>query len=140
MIKIILSLSIVVNLVLMALVVGLMPFLLSLSIVVIGVLIWYISKLTSQLNEITDNFDDFYSKVQNYEQHVENIHGLEMFYGDQTLQSLMNHSRTILNDIYDFQEKFIMTEEEELEREPETPPQAEKEKSILYRDSPEGDS
>tara|TARA_R100001594_G_scaffold115733_2_gene150640 strand:+ start:74 stop:496 length:423 start_codon:yes stop_codon:yes gene_type:complete len=138
--KIILAISIVVNLLLIALVVGLLPFLLALSSVIIGLLLWYIKKLTNQLNEITTHFDDFYLKIENYEKHVENIHSLEMFYGDQTLQGLITHSRSLLNDIYDFQEKFIITEEEEFEPETEAPPQAQEKEPVLYRNTPEGDS
>ena len=138
--KIILAISVIVNLLLIAFVVGLLPFLLSSSIVVVGLLVWYIKKLTSQINDITANFDDLYSQIESYEQHVESIHSLEMFYGDQTLQGLIKHSRSLLNEIYDFQEKFITQEEEEFERETEDTQTPEEEKSILYLSSPESDS
>ena len=64
-----------------------------------------------------------------------------MFYGDQTLQGLIKHSREMLNNIYDFQTKyFIEGEEEEIDRtEKEKNPEAEEE-SILYRSSSESDS
>jgi hypothetical protein len=138
--KIILAISIVINLLLIALVVGLLPFLLALSLVTIGLLLWYIKKLTNQLNEITTNFDDFYLKIENYEQHVESVHSLEMFYGDQTLQSLITHSRSMLNDIYDFQEKFIIPEEEEFEPETKDATSLQEKEPVFYRNPSEGDS
>ena len=111
--KIILALSVVMNLSLIAIVVGLLEFLLALSIVAIGLLAWYSIKATTQLRDISSEFDDFYSRLEKYEKHIEEIHGLEMFYGDETLQSLIKHSRQILNEIYDFQVKYFIEEEEE---------------------------
>jgi hypothetical protein len=139
--KIFLAISIVINLALVAAVVGILEFFLSASIVVVVILIWYIKKLTTELNTISNDFDDFYEQLNAYENHIDQIHGLEMFYGDQTLQGLIKHSREMLNNIYDFQTKyFIEGEEEEIDRtEKEKNPEAEEE-SILYRSSSESDS
>ena len=139
--KIFLAISIVINLALVAAVVGILEFFLSASIVVVVILIWYIKKLTTELNTISNYFDDFYVQINAYENHIDQIHGLEMFYGDQTLQGLIKHSREMLNNIYDFQTKyFIEGEEEEIDRtEKEKNPEAEEE-SILYRSSSESDS
>ena len=40
-----------------------------------------------------------------------------MYYGDDTLMGLIEHSRQLLNDFVDFQQDY--TEEEELDSEPE---------------------
>ena len=137
--KIFLVISTVVNLLLIASVVGILPFLLSLSIIIIMLLLWYIKKYTSEVKEIEQDFDNFYLKVEQYEKHIDDVHSLEMFYGDETLQSLIKHSREIMNDIYDFQTKyFVEGEEEELDRE--KTPTNEEEKSILYRSPSESDS
>ena len=91
--------------------------------------------------ELTDNIAGFKEEVSIYKKHLQSIYELEMFYGDQTLQGLIKHSREMLNNIYDFQTKyFIEGEEEEIDRtEKEKNPEAEEE-SILYRSSSESDS
>ena len=111
--KIILAISVVVNLLLIAFVVGLLPFLLSLSIVIAAILLWYIKKLTSQMNNITENFDELYSKIESYEQHVESVHSLEMFYGDQTLQALVDHAKSFDEQLDTFEFIYTLTDEEE---------------------------
>jgi|GEM_PF-1634616 hypothetical protein len=139
--KIILALSVVMNLSLIAIVVGLLEFLLALSIVAIGLLAWYSIKATTQLRDISSEFDDFYSRLEKYEKHIEEIHGLEMFYGDETLQSLIKHSRQILNEIYDFQVKyFIEEEEEDFDRTETQKTQGKEEEPLFHRGSPESDS
>ena len=88
---------------------------------------------------ITQDFDNFYLKLEQYEKHINDIHGLEMFYGDETLQGLIKHSREMLNEIYDFQVKyFIEGEEEDFDREKEK--QSEEEEFIFHRGTPESDS
>tara|TARA_R110002012_G_scaffold312059_1_gene522130 strand:- start:735 stop:1157 length:423 start_codon:yes stop_codon:yes gene_type:complete len=138
--KIFLAFSVVVNLALIAAVVGILEFLLAFAVVTVVVLIWYIKRLTTELESISNEFDDFYEQLEAYEKHIEEIHGLEMFYGDQTLQGLIRHSREMLNNIYDFQVKYFIEEEEEIDRtEKEKNEETEKE-SLLYRSPSESDS
>jgi hypothetical protein len=111
--RIFLAASVIINLSLIAVVMGLLTFLLAVAITTIVLLGWYAIKATAQLKEISSEFDDFYHQLEKYEKHIEEIHGLEMFYGDETLQSLIKHSREILNEIYDFQIKYFIEEEEE---------------------------
>jgi hypothetical protein len=110
-----------------------------LSGVVIILLLWYIKKLMAETKGITQDFDNFYLKLEQYEKHINDIHGLEMFYGDQTLQGLIKHSREILNEIYDFQVKYFFEgEEEDFDREKEAP--SEEEEFIFHGDPSESDS
>ena len=136
--KIFLAFSVVVNLALIAAVVGVLEFFLALTSVSIVVLVWYVRKLTTELNTISNDFDDFYAQLEGYEKHIDEIHGLEMFYGDQTLQGLIKHSRAMLNNIYDFQIKYFIEEEEEIDAT--TEKEKTKEKSILYRSPSESNS
>ena len=52
-------------------------------------------------------------------ENLERIHGLEMYYGDQDLQSLIDHSRDLVNEFIDVQEKYFEVEvtSEEFEEE-----------------------
>ena len=141
MIQIFLALSLVINLILMAFVVGLLPLLLSLATIVIITLVWYILKLRTELASVSEDVEKFFKKVDEYEKHVDQIHGMEMFYGDQTLQGLIRHSREMINEIIDLQEKYFLEEEEDFDRTQKEKEDSQEEKeSILYRSPPESDS
>ena len=109
--KILFATSILTNLALIAMVVGIMPLLLAISFIVIGLLGWYIMRVTAQSNQMIKDLESFYSILEDFEKHLDEVHGLEMFYGDQNLQGLLKHSRVLLNEIYDFQEKYQTNEE-----------------------------
>tara|TARA_R110000824_G_scaffold58377_6_gene157871 strand:- start:482 stop:904 length:423 start_codon:yes stop_codon:yes gene_type:complete len=140
MIQIFLALSTVINFILMAFVVGLLPLLLSLAVVSIIIFVWYIMKLRKELASVSQDLEQFFKKIDEYEKHVDQIHGMEMFYGDQTLQGLIRHSREMINELIDIQERYFLEEEEDFDRtQKEKDPQEEKE-SILYGSPPESDS
>jgi len=109
--KILFATSILTNLALIAMVVGIMPLLLAISSIFIGLLGWYIMRVTAQSNQMIKDLESFYSILEDFEKHLDEVHGLEMFYGDQNLQGLLKHSRVLLNEIYDFQEKYQTNEE-----------------------------
>ena len=140
MIRIILALSAIINFVLIAFVVGFLPLLLSLAVASIAVLVWYILRLRKELTSVSTDLEQFFKKIDQYEKHVDQIHGMEMFYGDQTLQGLIKHSREMINEIIDLQERYFLEEEEDFDRtQKEEDPQEEKE-PILYRSPSESDS
>jgi len=68
-------------------------------------------RVTAQSNQMIKDLESFYSILEDFEKHLDEVHGLEMFYGDQNLQGLLKHSRVLLNEIYDFQEKYQTNEE-----------------------------
>ena len=117
-----------------------MPFLLCSSLIVIILLIWYTRNLTVQSQEISQDIEEFYLKLEEYENHLDSIHSMEMFYGDQTLQGLIRHSREMLNQIYDFQQKHYTTEELQVDEPKEDPNAPEEEESILHRETSRSDS
>ena len=139
--QIFLALSVVINLILMAFVVGLLPLLLSLATIIVVILAWYILKLRTELTSVSKDIEKFFKKVDEYEKHVDQIHGMEMFYGDQTLQGLIRHSREMINEIIDLQEKYFLEEEEDFDRTQKEEEDSQEEKeSILYRSPSESDS
>ena len=125
----------------MAFVVGLLPLLLSLTVVSIIVLVWYILRLRKELTSVSQDLDQFFKKINDYEEHIDQIHGMEMFYGDQTLQGLIRHSREMINEIIDLQERYFLEEEEDFDRTQKEEENSQEEKeSILYRSPSESDS
>lgn len=116
-INIIVMLSVVLNGGLLIYLFGALPFFLFFSVVINFAFIAYAvyaarlnAKLEQDLQEIYDQIDDFTN-------HVENLHSLEMYYGDQNLQNLIDHSRQLINSIVDFQVEYSQVE---VEIEPDT--------------------
>ena len=94
---------------------GPIPFFLFLSATVNVGLIWYIKKFIDKDSNIEDDIVDVVEKIDSFSSHLENIHQLEMYYGDENLQSLMEHSSELVNYFIDFQEKHFDVEVQEIE-------------------------
>ena len=105
MLRNILIISALLNSVLIMAVVGVVPFLLYLSVVINCVMMWYIQKILNLSNDLNEDVIELYSEIENYSNHLDQIHEMETFYGDQNLQSLISHTRSIINNIIDIQQK-----------------------------------
>ena len=75
-------------------------------------------------NDIEEDIEDITDKIVNFSDHLESVHELEMYYGDENLQNMIRHSRELVNEFVDFQLKYFDTEEifdieEELDTNPE---------------------
>ena len=83
-----------------------------------GVLIWYSRRLAQQFLRFTENVGVLERTLGAFSEHLKNVHELEMFYGDDTLGGLIDHSKAIVEEIKTFYDSFsIETEEEELDGE-----------------------
>mgnify|MGYP003637845383 FL=1 len=100
---------------------GAIPFFLYLSIIVNLIFIWYIKKVVERQEEFENNVIDITSTINSFSVHLEDLYQLEMFYGDENLEKLLEHSKDVINDIVDFQidnfdaEENFDTEESEEE-------------------------
>ena len=121
------ALSLILNALLLIFLFGLLPFLLYISVVANFFITWYVLRLINNYNEVEEDFMKVLQLLENFSDHVEEIHGLELFYGDETLKALIDHSREIINDVIDIQQKHFDVEvlEEQDDREKETPPSQE---------------
>jgi hypothetical protein len=114
----------VLNGVLLAFVVGLLPLMLYVSVLLLGAAGWFIKKLLTRGNELERDIIELVSKVEGFSEHLENLHSLETYYGDEDLQNLLNHSKQLINDFIDFQELYFDVEVEVEPAEEEEAPQA----------------
>ena len=78
-------------------------------------LIWYARKMTRQFVFFSENIDKIQAYLESFDGHIKGIHELEMFYGDDTLGSLMEHSRDLIEKINNFNDSFTLEEQEEEE-------------------------
>ena len=97
---------------------------LAISLIFNGLMYWYSRQLTQKLSFIYDNIGDVSDLITNYRTHLKSVYSMEMFYGDETLKFLMDHTRSIgvLLEDYEDPEFFV---EEFMEEDEDAPQQEE---------------
>ena len=108
--KYILGLSIVLNGILLIVLFGLVPFLLYLGTLINIFFVWFIIKNLNEMDDIREDLLYNLESIESFSDHLDQLHEMEAFYGDQTLQDLIGHSRRVINDIVDLQEKYYDVE------------------------------
>ena len=66
--------------------------------------IWFLVEQSKRLTFVSANMNDLIDMISSYSEHLKKVYGMEMFYGDETLGALMEHTRTlvdILEEEYD---------------------------------------
>jgi len=86
------------------------------SLVFNGIMYWYSRQLTQKLSFIYDNIGDVSELITNYRTHLKSVYSMEMFYGDETLKFLIDHTRSISDLLEDYEDpEFFVEEFEELD-------------------------
>ena len=85
--------------------------LLSLSLNVL--LVWYIRKLLQDLFFISTNIEGLYTQVDNFSSHLQEVHKRDIYYGDPTLETLIQHSKDLGEEIEQYKNVFIFDLDEE---------------------------
>tara|TARA_R100000008_G_C3583035_1_gene169963 strand:+ start:2184 stop:2576 length:393 start_codon:yes stop_codon:yes gene_type:complete len=111
--------SLVLNSILLMYLFGVVPFLLYVSLLLNAGMLWFIKNTIQNNREIERDIIRLVENIDDFEQHVEDIHSLEVYYGDQDLQDMLHHSRTLINNFIDFQGKYFDVEIKEAETEEE---------------------
>jgi hypothetical protein len=114
-IKIILIVSLLINSALLIAVLGAFPFFLYISLLINVALVWYIGSLLTDLSEVNNDLEELFDKTTSLQNHIETIYEMEMFYGDQTLDELIQHTKEVVSDIEYYKEKYSLEQEEEEE-------------------------
>jgi len=95
----------------------------------------YIKFLLDERTKVQNHFNSLIIRIENFFVHLSSIYELEMFYGDQTLEDLIKHSKQLMDSFYEFEEQYfeeLNEEEKELDDTEETETSQEKEKSIFH--------
>ena len=75
--------------------------------------IWYVYQVLKKLLFVSDNIGDLLITLENYSEHLENVYGLETYYGDQTLENLLEHSKEIVKEVQAYRDIYDITQEDE---------------------------
>lgn len=82
-----------------------------LAIAIICTLGWYCFKLTTKILDLSSSLEDLYTRLKEFDGHINFIYELEMYYGDETLKNLIRHSRDIRNYMSSFKDIIELTDE-----------------------------
>ena len=77
----------------------------------IGVFL-YARMCVAQLLSVSEELGDLKSLINNFSNHISEVYQLEMFYGDQTLQNLVEHAKSLDEQLDTFEYIYSLTEEE----------------------------
>jgi hypothetical protein len=113
MIRISIGLSLLINAVLIGYVIGYTELLLFIAVLMIAGLVWYIRKVLNHHDEIDDDLSAMLENMSNFESHLHEIHEMEMFYGDSTLEGMIEHMNQMIDEISFYREKYFFLEEDE---------------------------
>jgi hypothetical protein len=59
------------------------------------------------------DFNSLMTKADDFFVHLSRIYELEMFYGDDTLEDLIRHSKQLMNDFYSYEDQYYQEQLEE---------------------------
>ena len=85
---------------------------LGLSIVINLALMWYGYILLRKMVYVAGNTTEILTAVESYKSHLTGVYELETFYGDQTLQSLLDHTGELSNFLTECENAYGLTESE----------------------------
>lgn len=89
--------------------------LLVLSLLLNALLVFYSVRLARRLFVVGTNLEAIYNIMYAFRTHVEQIHEAEMFYGDQTLQTLIDHSKELLDELDKYEDLMQIVGPEQVE-------------------------
>ena len=89
--------------------------LLILSIVLNGFLLFYSVRLARRIYVVGTNLEALYGMLYTFRSHVDQIHEAEMFYGDATLQALLDNSKDILEEMDKYEDLMQIVGPEKVE-------------------------
>jgi len=72
---------------------------LTLSIALNFLLVWYTSKIISKLIFLQENAETILSINETFGKHLNDVNQMEMYFGDETLVKLLEHSKFVVEQL-----------------------------------------
>mgnify|MGYP003119735504 FL=1 len=97
--------------------------LLGISVIINGFAVWYVRELLIRFRFYSENTGRLFTNLQEYTDHLERVNQMEVYFGDPTIQGLLEHSRDVTVtvaeylDIFSLEEEALSAQEEEEEKE-----------------------
>ncbi len=77
--------------------------LLSISVIVNIVMVFYVKWVLNNYKEVVLGLENIGNLIAEYVIHLKSVYELEMFYGDDTLSSLLEHGKQIVEKLEDIE-------------------------------------
>tara|TARA_R110001592_G_scaffold361560_1_gene672481 strand:- start:41 stop:370 length:330 start_codon:yes stop_codon:yes gene_type:complete len=81
----------------------------SILINILGV--WYVSKILSKLLYTSDNLGDLYLTLRVYEEYVDELFQMDMFFGEPVIEGLIDRTKMVRQELEKFEEIYNLTTE-----------------------------
>ncbi len=79
---------------------------LSASVVANFIAFYYIRVVLGRLMYVGDNLGDLAEMITAYRNHLRSVYEMEMFYGDETLKFLIDHTKSLCDLLEDFEDVY----------------------------------
>ena len=90
---------------------SLLIFFLILSVFINALLLWYIRKMLSKLLPISDNMGNLVEDLASYQNHLQQLYEMEMYYGEPSIKQLIMHSRQVIEHVKEFSDVYSIVNE-----------------------------
>jgi len=100
-----------------------MIYALAISVVINLFLLWFCYKLFRSLLTLSEGLYSILGEIQDFTAHLDSIYKMTVYFGDETLGALLNHSKVIRMSLGEYVESYALDlkiEEEEDDKEEET--------------------
>jgi len=81
---------------------------LSMSVILNGILAWFVYRLIGKSLHYAENISFLVDCFSDFVAHLESIYKMEMFYGEETLKGLLEHSKGVKEELDIFKENFLL--------------------------------
>lgn len=82
------------------------------SIICNVILFSYSKKIVKDFLDVSNNIKDLLYLLKNYEEHLNKINEMEIYYGDDTIRDLILHSKQIIEIIKSYKDLYYFIGEE----------------------------
>ena len=83
------------------------------SLVLNGMLAWYIRKLINQFKDAISSVSELQSLMEEYLGHIKMISEMETYYGDVTIENLLKHTKDMVDNLKLAGDRFSLLETQE---------------------------
>ena len=88
-------------------------FILALSLTLNVIVCWFIYRSLGRQADLVALIEDLEYKIDLFSKHLESVYELPMYYGEPTIENLINHSKLLLSSFVQFNENYIVFNGEE---------------------------
>ena len=76
-------------------------------------LIWYLKNIIKDLLYVSRNLSEIQYEIERYRDHLEAVGQMDVYYGDETIVSLMSHTKYISKFFEDYEDLYVLVREED---------------------------